>query len=598
MNIINERVSALRTLMKEKGIDMYYIPTSDYHDSEYVNPFFRGRAWMSGFTGSAGVMVVTLDKAVVWSDGRYYIQAENQLKDTCIDFYRQGDPNYPTTAQFIVDTIKENETLAFDGKVVSTLFGLNLANQLKAKNVKIAFEEDLLDIVWTDRPALPKEKMFILSEKYCGESLASKVSRIVSKMKACGANKHILTTLDDIAWVLNLRGNDVVNNPVFLSYVMMDETNVYFYVDAEKIDEEVDAYLKANNVIVKAYNAIYEDVKAFDENDCVLLDKERVNYALVKCIPAHTKVVSAAAPSSLMKAMKNETELENLKEAHLKDGAAVTKFMYWLKTNAGKIEMDEISAEKYLLSCRKEQEHFLDESFGAIVGYNANAAMMHYSAKPDNFAVIKPEGMLLVDSGGQYLEGTTDITRTFAMGPVCDEWKKHFTLSLKGMIQLSKIKFLHGCTGINLDILARQPLWECNIDYQCGTGHGVGYLLNVHEGPHGIRWRKALNRKEDTILQPGMVVSNEPGVYVKDSHGIRIENMIYVTKDEMNEYGQFLRFETLTYTPIDIDLIDVKYLDDACIAWLNNYHKECYEKLSPRLNEEEKAWLKQYTRAI
>jgi len=260
--------------------------------------------------------------------------------------------------------------------------------------------------------------------------------------------------------------------------------------------------------------------------------------------------------------------------------------------------MDEISAAEYLLNCRKEQEHFLDESFSPIVGYNANAAMMHYSAKPDNFSIIKPEGMLLVDSGGQYLEGTTDVTRTYGVGPVCEEWKKHFTLTLKGMIQLSKIKFLYGCTGINLDILARQPLWQCNIDYQCGTGHGVGFLLNVHEGPHGIRWRKALNRKEDTILQPGMVVSDEPGVYVKDSHGIRIENMIYVEKDEMNEYGQFLRFGTLTYSPIDLDLIDVKYLDDACREWLNNYHKDVYDKISPALNEEEKAWLKQYTRAI
>lgn len=598
MNIIDNRVKALRTLMKEKGIDMYYIPTSDYHDSEYVNPFFRGRAWMSGFTGSAGVMVVTQEQAVVWSDGRYFIQAENQLKDTCIDFYRQGDPKFPTTPDYIVKNIKENGTLGFDGKVVSTLFGESLETRLKHKNVTIKCDEDLLNVVWSDRPALPKEKMFILDEKYSGESLASKVERVRKMMKAHKANKHVITTLDDIAWILNLRGNDVVNNPVFLSYVMMDEENVYFYVDEEKINDEVDAYLKANHVCVKAYDAIYEDVKTFNSNDKVLLDKERVNYALVSFISKDVEIVSAAAPSSLMKACKNDVEIENMKIAHIKDGVALTKFMYWLKTNVGKIYMDEISAAEYLLNCRKEQEHFLDESFSPIVGYNANAAMMHYSAKPDNFSVIKPEGMLLVDSGGQYLEGTTDVTRTYGVGPVSEEWKKHFTLTLKGMIQLSKIKFLYGCTGINLDILARQPLWECNIDYQCGTGHGVGFLLNVHEGPHGIRWRKALNRKEDTILQPGMVVSDEPGVYVKDSHGIRIENMIYVEKDEMNEYGQFLRFGTLTYSPIDLDLIDVKYLDDACREWLNNYHKDVYEKLSPALNEEEKAWLKQYTRAI
>ena len=598
MNIIDERVSKLRTLMKEKGIDLYYIPTSDFHDSEYVNPYFRGRAWMSGFTGSAGFMVVSESQAVVWSDGRYFIQAENQLKDTCIDFYRQGDPKFPTPQQYLIDNVKENGVIAFDGKVVSTLFGSVLKNKVAYKNVTIKYDEDLLDEIWEDRPSLPKEKMFILEEKYSGESLAHKVERVRQCMKAYKVNKHVITTLDDIAWLLNLRGNDVVNNPVFLSYVMMDEENVYFYVDEEKISEEVAQYLKVNNITVKAYNDIYEDIKNLNKGERVLLDKERVNYALVSSVPENVDIVNAAAPTTLMKACKNDVEIENLKIAHIKDGVAVTKFMYWLKNNVGKIEIDELSAEAYLLACRKEQENFLDESFGAIVAYNANAAMMHYSAKPESYAVVKPEGMLLVDSGGQYLEGTTDITRTFGVGPVCDEWKKHFTLTLKGMIQLAKIKFLHGCTGINVDILARQPLWEENIDYQCGTGHGVGYLLNVHEGPHGIRWRKAGNRKEDTILQPGMVVSDEPGVYVKDSHGIRIENMIYVAKDIENEYGQFLRFDTLTYAPIDLDLIDVKYLDDATRNWLNNYHKDVYDKISPALNEEEKAWLKQYTKAI
>lgn len=598
MNIIDERVSQLRTLMKAKGIDMYYIPTSDYHDSEYVNPFFRGRAWMSGFSGSAGVMVVTLDKAVVWSDGRYYIQAENQLKDTCIDFYRQGDPNYPTTEKYIIDNISENGVLAFDGKVVSTLFGESLAKKLAKKNATIKCDEDLLNDIWADRPTLPKEEMFILDEKYAGESFSSKLEGIRKFMKKVNATSHILTTLDDIAWLLNLRGNDVLNNPVFLSYIRIDFDHVYFYVDAEKINAEVDAYLKANNIIVKAYDAIYEDVKAFNADEKVLLDKERVNYAMVSFISKDVRIINLAAPSSMMKACKNKVELENLKEAHLKDGTAVTKFMYWLKNNVGKIEMNEISADKFLQERRKEQPNFIEESFGAIVGYNANAAMMHYSASEDNYANIKAEGMLLVDSGGQYLEGTTDITRTFGLGEVPAQWKKDFTLTLKGMIQLSKIKFLYGCSGINLDILARQPLWEVNIDYQCGTGHGVGYLLNVHEGPHGIRWKKAFNRKEDTVLEEGMVVTNEPGVYVKDSHGIRIENMLYVCKDEANEYGQFLRFETLTYAPIDLDLVDVTYLDDACIAWLNNYHKDVYEKLSPRLTEEEKAWLKHYTRAI
>lgn len=595
---INERIQSLRKVMKEKGIDMYFIPTSDYHDSEYVNAFFRGRAWLSGFTGSAGLMVVTQDKAVVWSDGRYFIQAEKQLSNTCIDFYRMGEKGYPSTFEFIREEMKENQVLGFDGKVVSTIFGENLERALNKKHAKIKYDEDLLSAIWIDRPALPSDEIYELDVKYAGKSLADKVNDIRAYMKDVKANKYVLTSLDDIAWLLNVRGNDVNNNPVVLSYVMVSEDALTFYVDNTKINNHVRQYLINNQITIKEYNAIYEDVKAFKKEDVVLLDKERCNYAIVKSIQDEVKVISKSNPTTLMKAIKNDTEIENLRKAHIKDGVAVTKFMYWLKNNVGKIEMDEISVDKYLYGCRASQENFLDESFGTIAAYNANAAMMHYSASEDDKAILKPEGMLLVDSGGQYYEGTTDITRTFALGPVDSKWKRDFTLTLKGMIQLSKAKFLEGCTGINLDILARQPLWDIHIDYKCGTGHGVGYLLNVHEGPHGIRWKQAFNRKEDTPLQPGMVVTNEPGVYVEGSHGIRCENELIVKKDIENEYGQFLDFETITFVPFDLDLIDVNYLDEASKQWLNAYHKEVYTKISPALNEDEKAWLKEYTKEI
>lgn len=597
-NIINERVKALRKVMKEKGIDVYYIPTSDFHDSEYVSSYFRGRAWMSGFTGSAGVMAVSQEKAVVWSDGRYFIQAERQLSNTCIDFYRMGEKGYPTTLEFIANELPDHGVLGFDGKVVSAVFGENLERAINKKHGTIHYEEDLLNEIWKDRPTLPTDEIFELKEEYAGKSFKEKVNDVRNVMKQFHATKHILTTLDDIAWLLNIRGNDVACNPVVLSYVVVSESDVIFYLDQKKINTEVANYFNENHIIVKDYESIYEDVKQYGSEEVVLLDKERCNYTIVKSMSDEVKTVIRSNPTTMMKAIKNEVEIQNLRKSHIKDGVAVTKFMYWLKTNVGKIAMDEVSVAEKLTSLRAQQEHFLDISFTTIAGYNENAAMMHYSANEENKAELKPEGLLLVDSGGQYLEGTTDITRTFGLGVVPEEWKRDFTLVLKGMIQLSRGRFLEGCSGINLDILARQPLWERYIDYQCGTGHGVGYLLNVHEGPQGFRWKKAFNRKEDTPLAAGMVITNEPGIYVEGSHGIRCENEMIVRKDKENQYGQFMDFETITFAPFDLDLIDVNYLDEDCRNWLNAYHKEVYEKLSPALNEAEKTWLKQYTRAI
>lgn len=596
--MINERIEALRKIMKEKQVDMYYIPTSDYHDSEYVNDYFRTRAFMSGFSGSAGMLAITQDKAVLWSDGRYFIQAEQEIKGTCIDFYRMGEKEYPTVVEFMAQELQDGNTLGFDGKVVSAVLGSNIEYVLKGKDVQIAFHEDLVDSIWSERPALPKEPAFVLEEKYAGKGAKEKIADVRKAMKKVGANQHVLTSLDDIAWLLNIRGRDVESCPVILSYVIVDENDVYFYVDADKINTEVTSYLQSIDVTIKEYEEIYQDVKEFAASDVILMDRERVNYALVKLVPTSCKVVYDTNPTTLMKCIKNEVELENTRIGHIKDGVAVTKFMYWLKNNIGKIEIDEVSASEYLKQQRAALDNYIECSFGTIAGYNANAAMMHYHATPENKTTLQAEGLLLVDSGGQYLEGTTDITRTFALGNVNPEWKKDFTCVLIGMAQLSQARFLEGCSGINLDILARQPIWERNIDYKCGTGHGVGYLLSVHEGPHGFRWYKAGNRKEDTPLQQGMVITNEPGIYIAGSHGIRIENELIVQKGESNEYGQFMEFETITFAPIDLDMIDAETIDERTKTWLNAYHKEVYAKVSPYLMEEEKVWLKEYTREI
>ncbi len=594
--MINNRIAKLRAIMKEKNVDMYFIPTSDFHDSEYVHDYFKARSYMSGFTGSAGILIVTQQQAVLWSDGRYYIQAEKQLVNTCIDFYRQGDPTFPTPLQYICKELKEGQTLGFDGRVVSTVFAENVERALQDKHITISYDEDVVGLIWENRPNLPQSSVFVYDVKYCGKTMQDKLYEIRQKMQQAKATMHVLTSLDDIAYVCNLRGNDIPCNPVFLSYLIITQDCVTMYIDEQKLDAQVRAYLQENDVKVCGYNSIYEDVKQIENSNVVMVDKERCNYTIVKNIKA--KVIHVVNPTTLMKAIKNDVEIQNTKWAHIKDGVAVTKFMYWLKTNIGKIEMDELLVDEYISAQREKQEHFIDKSFSTIAAYNANAAMMHYSATAKNYAKLKPEGLLLVDSGGQYLEGTTDITRTFALGEVEAEWKKHFTLVLKGMSQLSRAKFLDGVSGINLDILARAPLWEHGIDYKCGTGHGVGHLLGVHEGPHGIRWQKLLNRKEDTKLMVGMNVTNEPGVYVAGSHGIRIENELLVVEDCVNSDGRFLSFECMTFAPIDIDAIDVNYLDEATRNWLNTYHKQVFDKISPYLNAEEVVWLKEYTRAI
>lgn len=584
--------------MKEQGIDIYLIPTSDFHESEYVGAYFKARKFMSGFTGSAGTLVVTHTQAGLWTDGRYFIQAEAQLKNSGIDLYKMGMKDVLNIEDFIIEKMPQGGKLGFDGRVVNSRMGLKLEEKLKEKNASIIYDRDIVNDVWSDRPALSCEPAFLLDIQYAGKSREEKLEDLRKKMEQEKADIFILTCLDDIAWLFNIRGNDIPYNPVILSYVIITKEKGYFFVNENALNLEIKKALEADNIEVMPYDKIYDFVKQISKTEAVLLDKNKVNYAIVRNLKPEVKIIDKTNPTTLAKAVKNEIELENLRKSHLKDAVAVTKFMYWLKKNVGKETITEITASDYLENLRKEQEGFIELSFDTISAYQEHAAMMHYSATEETDVQLKAEGLLLVDSGGQYYEGTTDITRTFVLGPIKEEWKKHFTLVAKSMLNLANAKFLYGCTGLNLDILARGPLWNLGIDYRCGTGHGVGYLLNVHEAPNGFRWKSVPERNDQAVLQAGMVTTDEPGVYIENSHGIRTENELICQKAEENEYGQFMNFETITYVPIDLDGIDKKYLNEMDIEQLNQYHKMVYEKVSPYLDSEEKEWLLRYTRAI
>ena len=596
--MIKQRIENIRDLMKEKNIYAYIVPSSDYHQSEYVGDYFKSREFMSGFTGSSGTLIISMDEAGLWTDGRYFIQAENELKDSGIKLFKMGEEGVPTIEEYLLEKLPKNSTLGFDGRVMSVKEGESLANKLAFKGINIEYKYDLVNDIWEDRCSLPTEKAFLLGTEYSGESFSDKLSRIRAVMKEKKATTHILASLDDIAWLFNIRGRDVKSNPVVLSYAVISIDSVYLFIDKNKIGEDIRAELSKENVQIKGYEEVYEFIKNIDENEVVLIDTSKVNYAIYNNIPSNVQKIEERNPSILFKSIKNEIELKNIRNSHIKDGVAFTKFMYWLKNNIGKIEITEISATQKLEEFRREQDKFIEPSFSTIAAYKDHAAMMHYSATEESNYKLEPRDLFLVDSGGQYFDGTTDITRTIALGPIPENVRKDFTNVVRGMIRLSKAKFLYGCRGYNLDILARGPLWEEGVDYKCGTGHGIGFVLNVHEGPNGFRWKVREDIDDSCILEEGMVTTNEPGVYVENSHGIRIENEIVVRKAEKNEYGQFMDFEVITFAPIDLDAIDESLILKDEKVYLNNYHKQVYDKISPYLNEEEKQWLKTYTREI
>lgn len=591
--MIKERLMKLREEMNKEGMQAYIIPTSDFHETEYVSEYFAARKYMSGFTGSAGVLVVLLDKAGLWTDGRYFIQAANQLAGSGIDLMKQGQEDTPSIEEYIVTNLTQGSVVGFDGRVMN----VNDANKYKQAfmmhDIKMVTDKDLVGRIWDDRPALPCTETFHYDEKYAGKSISEKLTQVREAMRGYNCRSHIVTKIDEIAWLYNLRAHDVPHFPVALAYTIIKENDAMIYIDASRLDEESKTLFAQNHIQVKDYEAIYEDVKTLEGP--VLVDGNFVNSKIVYSL--NTEIVYAQDPIVLLKAMKNETELANTRNAHIKDGVACTKFMYWLMQNVNN-GISEMSAQEKLQELRKEQADYLEDSFNTICAYKEHAAMMHYSSNEETNVELKPEGMLLVDSGGQYLDGTTDITRTFVLGSITEEEKKWFTLALKGHIRLEKANFLYGCRGLNLDILARGPLWDLDMDYQCGTGHGVGHLSNVHEAPNGFRWKIVPERNDSCVLEEGMITSNEPGVYVEGEFGIRHENEMVVVKGNKNFYGQFMHFETLTFVPFDRKGIDKSLLSEDELAWLNDYHASVYEKISPFLTNEEAEWLKEACRPL
>ena len=588
---IKERIQELRNQMSKRGIEAYIVPSSDPHQSEYVADHYTARTFITGFTGSAGTAVITLKEAGLWTDGRYFIQAENELKDTGVTLFKVGESNVPTIETFLKDALTTGAKVAFDGKVVSVDYFRSLQKALESKEFSFESSEDLIDIVWQDRPEKPCSQVILHDVKYTGKSREDKIAEVVGEMKAMGSEHYVISGLDDIAWLLNIRGRDVSCNPLTISYVVISEGKCNLFIDDRKINAEVRAELEKANIEIMPYDSISTFLQAIKKGT-ILLDAAKTNTWVYSAI--NTKTVEAMDITTRFKAAKNDIEVENIRNAMVRDGVAMVRFITWIKKTIKTRNITEIEAADKLFDIRRVGENFYDLSFGSISAYRGNASMPHYHATEENQATINPESLYLIDSGAQYLDGTTDITRTLAMGKLTQEEKTDFTLVLRGMIDLTMQRFLYGTTGSNLDIIARIPLWNAGMDYKHGTGHGVGFFLNVHEGPHRIAMIP-----NNIKLEKGMVMSNEPGVYKAEKHGIRIENLVVVQEGENTQYGgQFMNFETLTVCPIDLEAIEVSLLTIEEKAWLNNYHKTVFEKLSPYLQGEELEYLTLATGAI
>ena len=601
--VIKDRIRRLREEMAKNGIDYYMMPTSDFHNSEYSADFFKVREYFCGFDGSNGTLIVSRDDAKMWTDGRYFIQAENQMKGTGVELMKMLEVGVPTISEYLLSNMEKGQVLGFDGRVISTSIGEDLEKKLSAKEVTLKIDKDLAETVWTDRPLLPCHDMYVLPDELCGKSFKDKLSEVRKKMQEYGTKVHLLSKLDDIMWLTNLRGNDVECNPVALSYAVITMDSFTLFVQGKEITDEVRTYCDNVGIALKEYSEVLDHVKDMKAEGNILFDKRNTNFLTFKVLLDKAKkedlrLINAKDPTEDLKAAKNDVELRNIREVYLRDSAKLTEFIYWVKNTVGKEPVTEYTAAMKLDSMRAELPGFIELSFPTISAYNANAAMAHYEATKDNAAKVEKQGLLLVDSGGTYMGGTTDVTRTIVVGDLSEEIKKHYTLTVCGMLRLANASFLEGCTGKNVDILARGPLWNAGIDYKHGTGHGIGYILNVHEGPQNIRWRFTPGQNEAPLV-PGMIVSDEPGVYIEGSHGIRIENILEVVSGSENEYGKFLHFAHLTYAPIDLEAIDTKYMDDSDVRALNAYHKMVFEKVSPLIKDEAVlGWLKEATREI
>ena len=593
---VEERIAKLREQMKERGMDVYIVPTADFHQSEYVGEHFKARKFMTGFSGSAGTAVFTMTEARLWVDGRYFIQAAAQIEGTSIEMMKMGKPGVPTIDEYLKEAIQENGTLGFDGRVVAMGNGRRYEEIVAEKNGKIVYAYDLVGEIWEDRPELSKEPVFTLEEKYTGESTASKLKRIREKMAENGATVHVLTTLDDICWTLNVRGNDIEFFPLVLSYAVITMDQMHLYIDESKLDEEIKASFAKDGIVLHPYNDIYEDIKAYGAEETFLIDPIRLNYALYSNICKDAKKVEVQNPEEVFKGIKNKVEIENIRKAQIKDSVAHVRFMKWLKEHVGKETITEMSASDKLDEFRAEMGNFIRPSFEPISSYGEHAALCHYTSSPETNVELKEGSVFLTDTGAGFWEGSTDITRTYALGEIPEIMKEHFTLIVMCNLGLASARFVKGCSGSNLDPFARKPLWDRGLDFNHGTGHGVGYLLNIHEGPLNIGWG---SRGSNIVpLQEGMIFTDEPGIYIEGSHGVRLENELLVREGEKNEYGQFMYLEPLTFIPFDLDAVKVEMLSEEYKKLLNEYHAAVYENVAPYLNDEEKAWLKNYTRAI
>ena len=592
-----EKLALLRAEMKKRSIDAYVVVTDDFHASEYVGAHFKSREFLSGFTGSAGTLVVLPESAALWTDGRYFLQASQQLAGSGIELMRMGEAGVPEIPDFLRDHVGENGFIGFDSRTISNDFARRIGEKTREKHIRFAGDEDLVDLVWTDRPALSCEPLWELEAKFAGFTRAEKLEKVREKMAELGADVFVIPALDEIAWLLNLRGGDVLYTPVFLSYLLLERGKATLCVQKEAVSAEIEAHLAADGVKLAPYDDIYALVAALPQGACVLLDGERANYRITQSVGAGVETLDRPSPLQLMKATKHPAEQENERIAHIRDGVAVTRFIYWLKHTIGNEPITEMSAAKKLESLRAEGEHFLDQSFEPILSYGAHGAIVHYAPTEETDIPMEPHGFCLADTGAQYYEGTTDITRTIALGALTEEEKRIYTLVLRGHLQLGAAKFRHGCTGENLDMLARAPLWEAGLDYNHGTGHGVGFVLGVHEGPERVHWD--VNRqKHHCVIEEGMIFSNEPGMYLAGKFGVRVENLVVVRKVEENEYGRFLALEPLTLVPYDRDAIDLTLLTSRDVELMNDYHEKVYAAISPYLAGDELAWLKEVTAPV
>ena len=592
---IKSKLAALRAEMEARQLSAFIVPSTDPHSGEYVPEHWESRKWISGFTGSAGTAVITLTDAGLWTDSRYFIQAEEQLAETGIRLFKDRLPETPSIGEWLGSVLKEGNKVGIDGWVNSHQEALALRNELKTKGLILeTMTEDIFDILWKDRPSLPQSPIFILDETRTGASCSEKITRIQEAIAKNGASAIILSALDEIAWTLNLRGEDVHCNPVFISYLLITKKDYTLYILEEKITDEVRTYLKKHQVTTKPYSALAENLRTFDsKREGVLQISPLANEALYDLSTRYAETIIAPSPVALMKAVKNETEQAGFRKAMERDGVALVKFLRWLEKAVPSGNESEVSIDKKLYALRAEQENFKGISFDTIAGYKEHAAIVHYEATPETDIPLKPEGLLLLDSGAQYLDGTTDITRTIALGPLTEEERTDYTLVLKGHLQLQNAHFPAGTCGTQLDVLARSAMWKCGINYMHGTGHGIGHFLCVHEGPHQVRMNHV-----PTLLEPGMILTDEPGIYKAGRHGIRIENTLLIVPAQETEFGKFYKFEPLTLCPIDKKAIVTEMLSDEELTWLNEYHQMVYNRLYPLLNKDEQTWLKEATNPI